>query len=255
MVNSHKVVFKAQNSNRLLLVMFFTIMTSIFSNSVFAGQFTVMPVRIYMSPKDRATAITIINEGDAELVMQADLYGWKQKPDGQDDLKPTEDIFLSPPIIKMAPKSRQVVRLARLITAKSNDQITYRMIVREIPEAKPESQELQLQIALAFSIPVFITPPSAKAKLACTAERVSAYVINAVCENTGNAYSHPTSIQLSSSSGGKIATNAAGGYILPDIKRSFDLKREGDAIPAGPAKLIITLDDASTETYTVNIGN
>ena len=31
-----------------------------------AGAFTVTPVRIYMTPRDRAVALTVINEGDAE---------------------------------------------------------------------------------------------------------------------------------------------------------------------------------------------
>ena len=137
-----------------------------------AGQFTVTPVRIFMTPKDRAVAVTIINEGDEQLVMQADVYLWKQKPDGQDELTLTEDIFLSPPIIKLAPKARQVVRLARLKAANTVEQLTYRMIVREVPEARPPKADLQLQIALAFSIPVFISPPGVKAKLDCTVDRV-----------------------------------------------------------------------------------
>lgn len=129
------------------------------------------------------------------------------------------------------------------------------MIVREIPEAKPAKEDLQLQFALAFSMPVFITPPGAKAKLSCTAERVAADTINAVCENTGNAYSHPTAIQLNSNTGDKVAGNDTGGYILPKIKRNFSIKREGAPIPAGKAKLAVTLDDGKTETYDVTIAN
>jgi fimbrial chaperone protein len=206
-----------------------------------------------MAPGDRATAITIINEGNEELVMQADLYEWKQKPDGQDELTLTEDMFLSPPIIKMAPRSRQVVRLARLVPIQSARQITYRMIAREVPEAKAANENIQIQIALAFSMPIFITPPGAKAKLGCTVERVAANSINAVCENSGSAYSHPTTIVLNNAAGEKIADNQIGGYILPDIKRSFSIKREGGAIPAGEAQLAITLDNGKTETYTVTI--
>ena len=107
-----------------------------YSASASAGNFSVSPVRIYMKPKDRATAITIVNEGDEDLVMQADLYEWKQKPNGEDDLKLTEEMFLSPPIIKLAAKSRQVVRLARLVPTPTSAQLTYRMIVREIPDRK-----------------------------------------------------------------------------------------------------------------------
>ena len=218
-----------------------------------AGVFSVTPVRIFMAPTDRAIAVTITNEGDEELVMQADLYLWKQKPGGQDDLTLTEDMFLSPPILKLAPKSRQVVRLARLSAAKPTEQLTYRMIVREIPEARPAKQDMQVQIALAFSMPVFITPPGAKAKLDCTVERVSADTVKTTCENTGTGYSHPTSLLLTRNTGEKIASQESGGYILPGIKRSFELKLAQGNIPGGKAKLAATFDDGSSQTYDVTV--
>ena len=218
-----------------------------------AGVFSVTPVRIFMAPTDRAIAVTITNEGDEELVMQADLFLWKQKPGGQDDLTLTEDMFLSPPIIKLAPKSRQVVRLARLSNARPTEQLTYRMIVREIPEARPAKQDMQVQIALAFSMPVFITPPGAKAKLDCTVERVSADTVKTTCENTGTGYSHPTSLLLTRNTGEKIASQESGGYILPGIKRSFELKLAQGNIPGGKAKLAAMFDDGSSQTYDVTV--
>ena len=127
------------------------------------------------------------------------------------------------------------------------------MIVREVPEAKPASENIQVQIALAFSLPVFITPPGAKAKLDCTVERVAEDTIKAVCENTGNAYSHPTSFVLTNNSGDKIAHQDTGAYILPDIKRSFEIKRGNATIPSGPAKLSATLDDGTTQAFDVTI--
>lgn len=218
-----------------------------------AGQFSVTPVRIFMATKDRAVAVTITNEGDEQLVMQADLFLWKQKPDGQDDLTLTEDMFLSPPIIKLAPRGRQVVRLARIKAANTNEQLTYRMIVREVPEAKPAKPDLQLQIALAFSIPVFISPPGVKAKMDCAVERAAADTIKAVCQNTGNAYTYPVALQLTSSAGENIAGRDSGGYILPGIKRSFDIKREGAPIPGGKAKLVATLVDGTKQTFDVAV--
>ena len=151
---------------------------------VWAGQFSVTPVRIYVAPKDRAAAVTVTNEGDEELVMQADVYVWKQKPGGEDELTLSEDLFLSPPIIKLAAKSRQVVRLAMLRPPKTNRQLTYRVIVREIPEARKAKKTVELQIALAFSLPVFITPPGAKHWLGCTVERSAA---NSVAASSSSA--------------------------------------------------------------------
>lgn len=221
---------------------------------VWAGQFTVTPVRIYMTAKDRAVAVTITNEGDEELLMQADLFLWKQKPDGQDDLTLTEDMFLSPPIIKLAPKARQVVRLARIRVVNATEQLTYRMILREVPEAKPAKDSVQIQIALAFNLPVFITPPGAKAKLDCTMERVAANTVKAVCENTGAAHAHPTAFLLTSATGEKIASQDTGGYILQGIKRSFNIKRDGGvAIPGGKAKLLVTLVDGTQQAFDVPI--
>ena len=104
-------------------------------------------------------------------------------------------------------------------------------------------------------MPVFITPPGAKAKLDCTAVRVSADAIKAVCENTGTGYSHPVALQLTSGAGDKIASQDTGAYILPGIKRSFDLKRAEGKIPGGKAKLAATLDDGSSQTYDVTIAD
>ncbi|MBI2770307.1 MAG: molecular chaperone [Burkholderiales bacterium] len=214
-----------------------------------AAEFSVTPVRIFMEAKDRAIAVTVANEGTEEVVMQADLYTWKQKPGGEDDLVLTEDMILSPPILKLAPKTRQVVRLARLSAQPVGEQLTYRMIVREIPEARPASRELKLQIALAFSLPVFITPPGAKRQLQCVTQRVSPDTVNAVCENRGNAYAQPREFTLVAENGDKLASRDSGGYILPDIKRTFEIKREGAKIPAGKAKLQVALDDGTTQTF------
>lgn len=217
-----------------------------------AGPFSVTPVRIFMAPRDRATAITITNDGDEALVMQADLYNWKQKANGEDDLVLTEDMIVSPPIIKIAPKSRQVVRLAMLRPRPPGEQLTYRMIVREIPEAKPAGANVQLQIALAFSMPVFITPNGVKRNVGCTVERAAADALKAVCENTGNAYAQPRSFVLTNVTGDKLAGTDTGGYILPGVKRSFDIKSNGK-IPAGKAKLLVTQDDSVIQTFEVTV--
>jgi len=219
---------------------------------VYAGAFSVTPVRIYMTPRDKAVAVTINNEADEELVIQADVYAWKQKPDGKDDLALTEDLLLSPPIIKVPAKSHQVVRLARLHALPQTQQLTYRMIVREIPEARPAKDKVQLQVALAFSMPVFITPPGAKNKLDCIVARTAANSVNAICENTGSAYAQPLGFVLSSSAGDKQASRDNGGYILPGIKRSFDIKSDS-RIPAGKAKLTVRLDDGTEQSFDVMI--
>jgi fimbrial chaperone protein len=219
-----------------------------------AGTFSVSPVRIYMQPRERATAITVVNEGDTELVMQADLFAWKQKPDGTDDLVPTEDLILAPPILKLAPRSRQVLRLANLRPAPSDVQQTYRMVVREIPEAKPNDGTVQVQVALAFSLPVFITPQGARSRLECQARRTNATTAVASCENHGQAYAQAVTMTLTSATGEVLASrDISAGYVLPQVRRSFDLTRSGGPLPPGPVKLIVTQDDGSKQTFDVQM--
>jgi len=229
------------------------LLTVALATPVWAGQFSVTPVRIFVAPRDRAAAVTVTNEGNDPLVMQADVYVWNQKPNGDDELTPSDDLFLSPPILKLAPKSRQVVRLAMLSPPKSGRQLTYRMIVREIPEALQPKKSVELQIALAFSLPIFITPPGAKPVLGCALERGAANMVQAVCQNTGTAYVQPREFTLTGADGVKLASRDSGGYILPGITRRFDMKRAEGNIPAGKAKLSVALDDGSTATFDVTV--
>lgn len=219
-----------------------------------AGLFTVTPVRIFMTPRDRAIAVTITNDGDEELVMQADVYSWSQRPGGEDVLALSEDLILSPPILKMAPKSRQVVRLALINRAVlDNRQATYRLVVREVPEVKQADKNIQMQVALAFSMPVFITPAGAKRQLECSAARSAPEAVKVSCENKGSAYAQVRDVNLHTAAGEKLVGRETGGYILPGIARTFDLRRSEGAIAGGKYRLAVTLDDGTAQSYEVTV--
>jgi len=228
---------------------------STYTTSAMAGLFSVSPVRIYMEPKDRAVAVTITNDSDEELVMQADIYTWKQGPDGEDALMYSEDLFLSPPIIKLAGKARQVVRLAVLSPSRSNDELTYRIIVREIPVKKPDTEDAELEIALAFSMPIFITPKTAKSDLVCSAQRSTSNNVTVTCENKGNAYAHPREFVLKNSTGETIAAKDSGGYLLPGTIRSFNIETNTGSLVNSIAKLTVTLDDTSERDFEINLAD
>lgn len=215
-----------------------------------AGVFSVTPVRIYMTPRDRAVAVTITNEGDSEVVLQADLNTWSQKPDGTDEQVPTEDLILSPPIIKLAPNARQVVRLALLKPADASRQLIYRMIMREVPEAvASRDKTIQVPIALALSMPVFITPPPAKRDVSCQAERGAAQALNVSCTNNGTAYAQVREILVKR--GAQVLAKFEGGtYILPGARQVMGAKAE-QAIAPGAAQLNVSFDDGKSQTFDV----
>lgn len=219
-----------------------------------AGQFSVSPVRIFMTQRDRATAITLTNEGDTELVMQADLHDWTQGPDGEDQLTLSEDMILSPPIIKLAPRSRQVLRLALLRPVPLSTQRTFRLIVREIPEAQVEENKVKLQIAMAFSLPVFISPSGAKRDLDCNTSRRGPATVQVSCINLGNAYAQPLEIALTTPDGQPIASSQTPAYLLAGTRRSFQLSAPAD-LPSGRARLTVRQDEGQLQTFEVTLAD
>lgn len=217
-----------------------------------AGVFSVSPVRIYMTPRDRAVAVTLTNEGDTPAVLQADINSWIQRSDGTDELVLTDDLILSPPIIKLEPKGRQVVRLALLRPADASRQLTYRLIIREVPEATVgKGNAIEVPIALALSMPVFITPPAAKRNISCMLQRKDAQTAEAVCANSGTAYAQVRSASLKR--GEQVLGSFEGGiYILPDARKNIAIKGSA-ALAAGAAELSVTFDDGQTASSRVTL--
>lgn len=215
-----------------------------------AGTFSVTPVRIFLQPRDRATAITFTNDGTTEVVLQADLYEWLQKPDGEDDLKLAEDVIISPPIIKLAPGAKQVVRLARLSMAPNDSQQTYRLIAREIPEIAAAKQGISVQIALALSMPVFITPKDAKPAVTCSAVSATSSQVVFTCKNSGNAHAQVRYARVMRE-GKELTRLENGGYYLAGTQRTLVLPVGG--VTAGALSLELALDDGSAPSYALQL--
>lgn len=215
-----------------------------------AGAFSISPVRIQMSPRERVVAVSITNEGETEVALQADLYSWSQSEDGADALQPTEDLILAPPIIRLASNARQVVRLALLKPADLERQLTYRLIVREVPElTQPKDQTLQVPITLALSMPVFITPPSAKRRVECEAQRPDAQALGARCANLGNAYAQVRGV-IFRRDDKELARFEGGAYILPGARKFVRVEAGSPALP-GPAQMDIQFDDGTVQSQAV----
>jgi fimbrial chaperone protein len=76
----------------------------------------------------------------------------------------------------------------------------------------------------------------------------------ATCENDGQAYAQPVTFVLTNSAGDQVlARNVSGGYILPQITRSFELAGGANPVPSGAATLAVTQDDGSKQTFNVQL--
>jgi fimbrial chaperone protein len=207
-----------------------------------AASFSVIPVRIYFAPRDRAVAVTLTNAGDSPVALQAELYDWQQGPDGNDKLVPTDDLVLAPTVVRLAARSQQVVRLALLRAGDPQRQLAYRMIIREVPELTGGNEGLAVPVALALSLPVFVTPPGARPQVECQPVH-EAQTLQLQCANQGNAVALLRTARLERA--GAVQGRFDGAvYLLPGAARriSLDISAGAD-LARGPARLVLTLED------------
>lgn len=211
-----------------------------------AGSYSVIPIRVQFGPRDRAVAVTLTNLGDTPIALTAELFRWEQKGDGSDQLTPTDDLVLAPGLVRIAAKSQQVVRLALLRAADPQVQMTYRMLVREQPDASQAASAVNIPVAVAMSLPVFVTPPNARWDVECAA-RPQVAGIEVRCANSGTATALVRSAQLEA--GGKVVAKFEGGaYLLPGVSRPIALQPALSAASL-PAKLTVTFEDNQTAAY------
>jgi fimbrial chaperone protein len=233
-----------------------------------AGNFSVSPVRVYVAHNERAASLTIVNTGDTELAIDTELFDWKQKPGGAFDLKPTDDLIVAPPQMRIPAKGRQVIRVARVLASSQQEQKTYRILVRELPQAARQQTGYGVQLSVHFSIPIFFTPRGFKPALTCALGAASAApVSNAIplsedggkpqgppvasvrCENGGNAHALVASVALLNSAGEKVAAGRLSGYVLPtsdNVWAIFPAQAEG-SLGAGRYTLLVTHDDGTEQ--------
>lgn len=220
------------------------------SSPALAGSFTITPVRVFLTPKDRVVAMTVVNEADERLVLQTELFAWSQSSDGQEQLSDSEDLLVAPPIITVPPKGRQVIRLALTKPASPARQSTYRLFVREVVEAnvKPKDNEVAIPIALTLSLPIFVTPAKAERQVACSTQPSdSGRELRIQCRNDGNAYAQIRRI-AATVGGAEVGVYEGALYILPGARREAVIAVTAP-IPKGALRLKVGFDDEREQVF------
>jgi fimbrial chaperone protein len=129
------------------------------SSGVGAAQFGLSPMRVELTPAALTAVVNVSNDGDAPVTIQAQAYVWTQ-PDGKDTYAETRGFIISPPIFTVAPRTRQVVRVALRETPPTGNEQAYRLIFQEVPQAEEATSDTgaTFRIAVAMNIPMFVKP-------------------------------------------------------------------------------------------------
>jgi fimbrial chaperone protein len=218
-----------------------------------AGSFTVNPVRVTLSAGHAVAALTVRNVGADASVIQLETSRWTQQA-GKDVLTPSREILATPPIFTLAPGASQIVRVGLLRALPAQGEVTYRLILREVPPPQPIAQGLR--VALAISMPVFVVAARPSfANLQWQAVRLGAGSIRLQATNTGNAHVQIGAIELSSTgSASPLIRENVATYVLPGSTRSWTLKSAAD-VPAGSILRLQAITDGGGVQASIPLGS
>ncbi|MFW3896852.1 molecular chaperone [Pseudomonas bharatica] len=119
----------------------------------------IWPIDPVIEAEQKAGALWLENRGNEEANLQVRIFAWRQG--GFDDQYQNQrDIIGSPPLAKIAPGQKQLIRLTRTGTSPVGQEQAYRIIIDEIPPALPPDNADKPQAAIRFqmrySVPLFV---------------------------------------------------------------------------------------------------
>lgn len=162
----------------------FFIFIGILPLCIWASGLSISPIHIHFAPGEKIATITLKNTSDEPITLQTKLYQWRQA-EGQDNYVPTQDLIASPAMFKIAPRSKQLVRIALRNPEPSapEQQKTYRLVLNQIlpmaVKTKPKTDLINTK--LKITLPIFIDPKTISTQLVAKKMGSSVEIIN-----TGN---------------------------------------------------------------------
>ena len=152
-----------------------------------ASALSVAPIRIELSSATRTAVLTVRNQEDSPVVVQARPAAWSQAQD-EDQLADTHDLLVTPPIFTVPPRGQQVLRVALLHDPDASRELDYRLVLSEVPQAAaPETTGLR--VALRITLPVFVAAQThAAADLTWSHRWLADGTLEVAAQNRGSAH-------------------------------------------------------------------
>jgi fimbrial chaperone protein len=182
-----------------------------------------LPVKILIPTGQRATTLTVTNQGSSKTAIQIRAFSWSQKGD-EEQLVPSDEVVVSPPIALIEPGGNQVVRLI-LRQAPQGREATYRILLDQIP---PPAEAGVVHVVLRLSIPIFAQPPTRAIPHVQFHVELNAGQVYLVGINDGLRHEAIRDIELSTSDGRTLKAAPGGSpYILAGVTRRWNIAAQG----------------------------
>ena len=141
-----------------------------------ASSVLIWPIDPVLEADQQASALWLENRGTETANLQIRVFAWSQS--GFDEQYQNQrDVIGSPPVAKIEPGQKQLVRLTRTKDVPPGREMAYRIIIDEIPSAVPVATPADGKTAAAvrfqmrYSVPLFAYGPGLWSKVDDTRER------------------------------------------------------------------------------------
>jgi fimbrial chaperone protein len=121
-----------------------------------AATVLIWPIDPFLTADKKATELWIENQGTAATTMQVRIIRWQQQG-GFERYQQQQDVVASPPILRVNPGGKQLIRLIKQADMPQGKEQAYRIIIDEIPQPADTSKpQMGLKLQMRYSIPLFV---------------------------------------------------------------------------------------------------
>lgn len=214
-------------SAQRLVVLVAVAVASFWQGDARATALQVEPVSVRLTPTTRSAVLRLSNQGAMPLNVQVRAFRWQQV-DGEDQLSATDALLVSPPIQQLDANGVQIVRVLLAETLSSEEELSFRLIVDELP-GEPRADG-QVQMLIRYSIPVTFRPAGlGPAKLSFQLDLTQEHA-TIEASNSGEQSAQLSAMRLTSLSGDVIELNAGlFGYVLAGQTRRWPIRLSDNA--------------------------
>ncbi|SDS98390.1 fimbrial chaperone protein [Pseudomonas asplenii] len=126
-----------------------------------ASSVLIWPIDPVLEADQQASALWLENRGTETANLQIRVFGWVQNA-YDDQYQNQREVVGSPPVARIEPGQKQLVRLTRTGQLPPGTEKAYRIIIDEIPAAKPaggsaddSKTSAAIQFQMRYSVPLF----------------------------------------------------------------------------------------------------
>ncbi|MCY1412217.1 Chaperone protein EcpD precursor [compost metagenome] len=123
-----------------------------------ASSVLIWPIDPVLESDRKASALWLENRGNAPVLMQVRVFAWTQA-DYEEQFQEQQTIIGSPPMIRIEPGKKQLIRLTRTVPMPAGSEQAYRIIIDEIPtpdtQLKEEKSSAAIKFQMRYSVPLF----------------------------------------------------------------------------------------------------